>query len=53
MPLSDHEVVLPFIPTSCMTVVGGTGHLSPLEVPDKIAGLLDRFVDDLTAARRP
>jgi hypothetical protein len=27
-----------------MTVLDGTGHLSPLEVPDQIANLIDQFV---------
>ena len=27
-----------------MTVLDGTGHLSPLEVPDQVANEIDRFV---------
>jgi pimeloyl-ACP methyl ester carboxylesterase len=35
--------LLPFIPGARMTVVEGTGHLSPLEVPEQIAEELDQF----------
>jgi pimeloyl-ACP methyl ester carboxylesterase len=29
-----------------MTVIEGTGHLSPLEAPDQVARLLDQFTAD-------
>ena len=35
--------LLPFIPGARMTVVEGTGHLSPLEVPELIAKELDQL----------
>jgi hypothetical protein len=31
-----------------MTVLDGTGHLSPLEVPDQIANEIDEFVATMT-----
>lgn len=40
--------LLPVIPGARMTVIEGTGHLSPLEAPGQVAGLLDQF-----AARAP
>jgi hypothetical protein len=35
-----------------MTVIEGTGHLSPLEAPGQIANLLDQFAATLAPARR-
>jgi pimeloyl-ACP methyl ester carboxylesterase len=35
--------LLPFIPGARMTVVEGTGHLSPLEVPEQIAKELEQL----------
>ncbi|MBP8532382.1 alpha/beta fold hydrolase [Streptomyces sp. MK37H] len=40
--LRDH--LLPLIPTATLTELGGTGHLSPLEVPDQIASHISAFV---------
>jgi pimeloyl-ACP methyl ester carboxylesterase len=48
--LAEH--LLPVLPTATMAVLGSTGHLSPLEVPDQLAARLDRFVADLDE-RRP
>jgi pimeloyl-ACP methyl ester carboxylesterase len=42
-PESLEANLLPFIPGARMTVVGGTGHLSPLEVPEQIAKELDHL----------
>ncbi|TNC24537.1 alpha/beta fold hydrolase [Amycolatopsis alkalitolerans] len=39
--------LLPVLPTATMAVLGGPGHLSPLEVPGRIAARLDRFVAGL------
>jgi pimeloyl-ACP methyl ester carboxylesterase len=45
------------IPGARMTVIEGTGHLSPLEVPGQVANLLDQFTADdhdrLAAGRAP
>jgi pimeloyl-ACP methyl ester carboxylesterase len=35
-----------------MTVIEGTGHLSPLEVPGQVASQLDQFTASLAPARR-
>ncbi|MBX7547698.1 alpha/beta hydrolase [Streptomyces sp. tea 10] len=43
--LADH--LLPLIPTASLTVLRGTGHLSPLEVPDQVAAHIDAFVAQL------
>lgn len=43
-PASLEANLLPVIPGARMTVLDGTGHLSPLEVPDQIANEIDRFV---------
>ena len=40
--LADH--LLPLIPTASLAVLTGTGHLSPLEVPDQVAAHLGAFV---------
>jgi pimeloyl-ACP methyl ester carboxylesterase len=37
--------LLPFIPGARMTILEGTGHLSPLEVPRQIARELDSLVN--------
>jgi pimeloyl-ACP methyl ester carboxylesterase len=42
-PESLEANLLPFIPGARMTVVEGTGHLSPLEVPELIAKELDQL----------
>jgi pimeloyl-ACP methyl ester carboxylesterase len=42
-PESLEANLLPFIPGARMTVVEGTGHLSPLEVPEQIAEELDQL----------
>jgi pimeloyl-ACP methyl ester carboxylesterase len=42
-PESLEANLLPFIPGARMTVVEGTGHLSPLEVPEQIAKELDQL----------
>jgi pimeloyl-ACP methyl ester carboxylesterase len=47
-PASLEADLLPVIPGARMTVLDGTGHLSPLEVPDQIANEIDRFVANVT-----
>jgi pimeloyl-ACP methyl ester carboxylesterase len=42
-PESLEANLLPFIPGARMTVIEGTGHLSPLEVPELIAKELDEL----------
>jgi pimeloyl-ACP methyl ester carboxylesterase len=42
-PESLEANLLPFIPGARMTVVEGTGHLSPLEAPEQIAKELDQL----------
>lgn len=49
-PASLEADLLPVIPGARMTVIAGTGHLSPLEVPDQIANQIDQFVDSLDPA---
>ncbi|MCX4634754.1 alpha/beta hydrolase [Streptomyces sp. P9-2B-2] len=36
--------LLPLIPTATLTELSGTGHLSPLEVPDQIASHIGAFI---------
>ena len=43
--------LLPRIPRAAMHVLPGTGHLSPLESPDRIASLIHAFVQNLEVAR--
>jgi len=43
-PASLKANLLPVIPGARMTVLDGTGHLSPLEAPDQIANEIDQFV---------
>ena len=43
-PESLEANLLPFIPGARMTIVEDTGHLSPLEVPDRIAYELDQWI---------
>jgi pimeloyl-ACP methyl ester carboxylesterase len=42
-PESLEANLLPFIPGARMTILEGTGHLSPLEVPEQIATELDQL----------
>lgn len=51
-PASLEANLLPVIPGARMTVIEGTGHLSPLEVPGQIANLLDQFAATLAPTRR-
>lgn len=39
--------LLPFIPSARMTIIEGTGHLSPLEAPEHIARAIDHFITSL------
>ncbi|MGY0055168.1 alpha/beta fold hydrolase [Streptomyces sp. LZ34] len=41
------EHLLPLIPTATLTELGGTGHLSPLEVPAQVASHISAFVAGL------
>lgn len=41
--------LLPRIPTATIQLLTGTGHLSPLEVPEQVSGHIDRFVAGLTS----
>lgn len=43
--LTEH--LLPLIPTASLTVLEGTGHLSPLEVPDQVAAQIGTFLAQL------
>jgi len=43
--LAEH--LLPLIPTASLAVLTGTGHLSPLEVPDQVAARVGAFVAQL------
>jgi pimeloyl-ACP methyl ester carboxylesterase len=43
--LADH--LLPHIPDAELVVLAGTGHLSPLEVPDQIAACITEFITRL------
>ncbi len=48
--------LLPVIPGARMTVIEGTGHLSPLETPGQVADLLNQMAASLTlrpASRGP
>ncbi|MCC3772593.1 alpha/beta fold hydrolase [Streptomyces sp. UNOC14_S4] len=45
--LADH--LLPLIPTASLAVLEGTGHLSPLDVPDQVAAHIGAFVAGLPA----
>lgn len=49
-PASLEANLLPFIPGTRMTVIEGTGHLSPLEVPGQVANQIDEFAGILTSA---
>jgi pimeloyl-ACP methyl ester carboxylesterase len=48
-PGSLEANLLPVIPGARMTVLDGTGHLSPLEVPDQIANEIDQFVTTMAS----
>jgi pimeloyl-ACP methyl ester carboxylesterase len=52
-PESLEANLLPYMPTARMTVLEGTGHLSPLEVPERVAAELDRMVSVVRAGRIP
>jgi pimeloyl-ACP methyl ester carboxylesterase len=43
--LANH--LLPLIPTASLSALVGTGHVSPLEVPDQVAARIGAFVDRL------
>jgi pimeloyl-ACP methyl ester carboxylesterase len=47
-PASLEANLLPFIQDARMTVIEGTGHLSPLEVPGQVASQIDQFSAALT-----
>ncbi len=44
--------LLPYIQQATLQVVPGTGHLSPLEAPDQVAGLIRDFVETNCKRRR-
>ncbi|MFB4300120.1 alpha/beta fold hydrolase [Actinomadura sp. NTSP31] len=50
-PASLEADLLPVIPGARMTVIEGTGHLSPLEAPGDLADHIDRFTAALAPAR--
>ena len=51
-PLASLEAnLLPVIPGARMTIIEGTGHLSPLEVPGQVANQIDQFAASLAPAR--
>lgn len=50
-PASLEANLLPVIPGARMIVIEGTGHLSPLEMPGRVASELDQFVASLAPAR--
>ena len=43
---SLQRALVPNIPTARMTVIPETGHLSPLEVPERIASEIRAFLHD-------
>jgi pimeloyl-ACP methyl ester carboxylesterase len=45
------EHLLPLIPTARFTELRGTGHLSPLEVPDQVAAQVTDFLGTLEGRR--
>jgi pimeloyl-ACP methyl ester carboxylesterase len=49
-PAALEANLLPFIPGARMTIIEGTGHLSPLEVPAQVADQLDQFAASLAPA---
>jgi pimeloyl-ACP methyl ester carboxylesterase len=52
-PAALEANLLPVIPRALMTVIEGTGHLSPLEAPGQVANQLDQFAASLDPARHP
>jgi pimeloyl-ACP methyl ester carboxylesterase len=50
-PASLEANLLPVVPGARMTVIEGTGHLSPLEVPSQVASQIDQFAASLAPAR--
>jgi pimeloyl-ACP methyl ester carboxylesterase len=50
-PASLEANLLPIIPGARMTIIEGTGHLSPLEVPGQVANQIDQFAASLAPAR--
>jgi pimeloyl-ACP methyl ester carboxylesterase len=45
-PATLEANLLPVVPRARVTVIEGTGHLSPLEAPGQLARLLDQFAAD-------
>ncbi|MFF4731230.1 alpha/beta fold hydrolase [Streptomyces mirabilis] len=45
------EHLLPKIPTADLVGLDGTGHLSPLEVPDQVASHITAFVTELRSLK--
>ena len=50
-PESLETNLLPFIPGARMTILEGTGHLSPLEIPEQIAKELDQLAGLVHASK--
>jgi pimeloyl-ACP methyl ester carboxylesterase len=46
-PATLQAHLLPSIPSAMIQLLTGTGHLSPLEVPDQVAAHIDGFVGEL------
>lgn len=42
-----HDHLLALLPTATFEILAGTGHLSPLEVPDQVASRISGFLSDL------
>jgi pimeloyl-ACP methyl ester carboxylesterase len=49
-PASLTADLLPFIPHARIVIIEGTGHLSPLEVPELLAHHIDQFVNNLESS---
>lgn len=50
-PLAVAQVVAEMVPQAVLTVCPGAGHLTPLSVPDRLRGAVDRMLDAPCEAR--
>jgi len=46
-PSEQQEAIARDIPAACMKLLSLTGHLAPVEQPEKVAGLLSDFFKEL------